>query len=108
MVEFAELNNLEVVLVYYPPYLSPYNPIKRCWGILETHWNGTLLVSQDTVLHWARTMTWKGIHPIVELLDKTYENGIRIAKKAFQKFEKCFERDELLPRYCVKIQPQSG
>lgn len=108
MVEFAEHNNLEIVLVYYPPYLSPYNPIERCWGILEEHWNGALLNNIDTVLEWARTMTWKGIHPIIELLDEIYENGVRIAKKAFQKIEKCFERDESLPKYCVKIQPQSG
>ena len=108
MVEFAELNNLEMVLVYYPPYLSLYNPIERCWGILEEHWNGVLLNRIDTILEWARTMTWKGIHPIVELLDETYENGVRIAKKAFQKIEKCFERDESLPKYYVKIQPQSG
>jgi len=41
MVEFADRNALEVILVYYPPYHSKYNPIERCWGILEEHWNGT-------------------------------------------------------------------
>src|SRR5712671_1735158 len=71
MVEFADRNALEVVLVYYPPYHSKYNPIERCWGILEAHWNGTLLESVDTVLRWARTMTWKAIPPIVDPLDKT-------------------------------------
>ena len=43
MVEFAERNDFEFVLVYYPPYHSKYNPIERCWGALERHWNGTLL-----------------------------------------------------------------
>jgi len=33
-VEFADKNNLEIVLAYYPPYHSKYNPIERCWGIL--------------------------------------------------------------------------
>jgi len=66
------------------------------------------LNSINTILEWARTMTWKGIHPIVELLDETYKNGVRLAKKAFQKIEKGFERDESLPKYSVKIQPQSG
>ena len=66
MVEFADRNALEVVLVYYPPYHSKYNPIERCWGILEEHWNGTVLDTVDTVLHWARTMTWKAVHPIVQ------------------------------------------
>ena len=38
MIEFADKNNLEIVLAYYPPYYSKYNPIERCWGILENHW----------------------------------------------------------------------
>lgn len=105
MVEFADRNDLEIVLVYYPPYHSKYNPIERCWGILEEHWNGTLLNTVDTVLEWAHTMTWKGIHPIVDLLDKTYQTGVRIAKKAFQKVEDRLERDESLPKYSVRIQP---
>ncbi len=103
MVEFAKQNNLEIVLVYYPPYHSKYNPIERCWGILEEHWNGTLLDSVDTVLEWACTMTWKGIQPVVKLWEKVYEKGVRIVKKAFKKIEECFDRHELLPKYCVQI-----
>jgi len=107
MVEFADHNNLEIVLVYYPPYHSKYNPIERCWGILENHWNGTLLDSTQTVLEWASTMTWKGISPIIHLLDKVYEKGVSIAKKAFKKIEERLHRDELLPKYCVRIKPSS-
>jgi len=107
MVEFADQNNLDIVLVYYPPYHSKYNPIERCWGILEEHWNGTLLNTRETVLHWARTMTWKGIHPVVELLERVYEKGIRIAKKAFRHIEKRLKRNDELPKYAVTIQPQS-
>jgi hypothetical protein len=105
MVEFADRNNLEIVLVYFPPYHSKYNPIERCWGILEAHWNGAILNTRDTVLEWARTMTWKGVRPIVELLDRVYEKGVRIAKKAFQKIEERLKRDESLPKYSVTIQP---
>ena len=105
MVEFADRNNLEVVLVYYPPYHSKYNPIERCWGILEEHWDGTLLNSRETVLGWARTMTWKGVRPVVELLDRVYEKGVRIAKKAFQEIEKRLKRDESLHKYFLRIQP---
>ena len=105
MVEFADHNNLEVVLVYYPPYHSKYNPIERCWGILETHWNGSLLNTRQTVLQWARTMTWKGIRPSVQLLDKVYEKGIRIAKKAFRKIEERLNRHETLAKYFLRIQP---
>lgn len=106
MVAFADGYQLEIVLVYYPPYHSKYNPIERCWGVLEQHWNGTLLNSVDTVLAWARTMTWKGTHPVVDLRDKTYEKGVRLAKKAFQEFEQRLQRDETLPKYYVRILPQ--
>jgi transposase len=58
-------------------YHSKYNPIERCWGILEEHWNGTLLNTIDTVLEWAKTMTWKGIKPVVKLCDKIYEKGVK-------------------------------
>jgi hypothetical protein len=108
MVEFADRNNLAIVLVYYPPYHSKYNPIERCWGILEMHWNGTLLDSVDTVLEWARTMTWKATRPIVNVLNKTYETGVRLAKKAFKLIEARLQRDGVLPKYCVRIQPQTG
>src|SRR6266446_3777524 len=108
MVEFADRHALEIVLVSYPPYHSKYNPIERCWGILEEHWNGTLLETVDTVLQWARTMTWKAVRPIVQLLDKAYANGVRVAKKAFQKIEERLERHVSLPKYGIRIQPQSG
>ena len=107
MVEFADRNNVEIVLIYYPPYHSKYNPIERCWGILEEHWNGTLLNTVDTVLQWARTMTWKGVPPVVELMDKVYENGVRLGKKAFRKFDDRLQRKESLPKYCVTIQPSA-
>ena len=33
-------HRVAVELVYLPPYHSKYNPIERCWGILERHWTG--------------------------------------------------------------------
>jgi Rhodopirellula transposase DDE domain len=108
MVEVADRHTVEIVLVSYPPYHSKYNPIERCWGILEEPWNGTLLDTVDTVLPWARTMTWKAVRPLVQLLDKAYANGVRVAKKAFQKIEERLERHVSLPKYGIRIQPQSG
>ena len=61
--EFARKYGLAVQLAYYPPYHSKYNPIERCWGILEMHWNGSLLDSIEAVVGFARSMTWKGKHP---------------------------------------------
>lgn len=58
MVEFADYTGKLIHLLYYPPYHSKYNPVERCWGILEKHWNGTKLVDVDTVIGWAKSMTW--------------------------------------------------
>lgn len=41
MVEFTDYIGKPIHLLYYPPYHSKYNPIERCWRILEKHWNGT-------------------------------------------------------------------
>src|SRR5712664_606500 len=57
-----------------------YHPIERCWGILELHWNGTKLVDFETMLEWAKSMTWKGIRPIVELSRKVYQKGGALSK----------------------------
>jgi hypothetical protein len=107
LVKFSDDTGLEVKLVYYPPYHSKYNLIERCWGILENHWNGTLLNSINTVVEWARTMTWKGAHPVVSLIEKTYDKGVRIAKAAFKAIESRLQRDKDLPKYEVLIQPQT-
>jgi transposase len=37
-------------ILYYPSYHSKYNPIERCWGILEKHWNGAKLINVETML----------------------------------------------------------
>ena len=42
MVAFADREELEVRLIYYPPYPSKYNGIERYWGGLERSWNGYL------------------------------------------------------------------
>ena len=105
IIEFADWSGLEIRLVYYPPYHSKYNPIERCWGILEQHWNGTLLRDLQTLLGWARSMTWKGIHPIVYLNDKIYKKGISLTKRDMRDVEDRLERNPVLPKWDILIQP---
>jgi len=78
LVRFATDFGLTIRLAYYPPYHSKYNPAERCWGILEQHWNGTLLDALDTALRFAAAMTWKGTHPTVALVTTTYERGVTL------------------------------
>ena len=73
MVDFAGRHQVNLRLAYYPPYHSKYNPIERTWGVLENHWNGTVLDEIDTVLQFAQSMTWNGHHPVVKLITQTYQ-----------------------------------
>jgi Rhodopirellula transposase DDE domain len=105
MVEFVDKIGKSIHLLYYPPYHSKYNPIERCWGILEQHWNGTKLGDVQTMLAWAQSMTWKGLHPIVQLNQKVYEKGISRSKQAMQTVERRLERHPLLPKWDILIRP---
>ncbi len=103
LLEFVQRYHLTIRLAYYPPYHSKYNPIERCWGILEHHWNGALLDTVDTVIQYARTMTWKGNHPLVALVTTTYQTGIKLTKEAMQLLETQLQRLPHLEKWFVDI-----
>jgi hypothetical protein len=105
MVDFVDHIGKPVQLLYYPPYHSKYNPIERCWGILEKHWNGAQLVDAPTMLQWAKSMTWKGLHPIVEVSRKVYEKGISLSKEAMRAVEARLQRNATLPKWDILITP---
>ena len=105
LVEFVQQYHVTVCLAYYPPYHSKYNPIERCWGILETHWTGSLLDSLDTVLQFAATMTWKGTHPFVALVTTTYQTGVTLTKEAMEAVEANIRRFPHLGKWFVDIVP---
>ena len=103
MVAFCDAIGKPIQLLYYPPYHSKYNPIERCWGILEWHWNGTKLVDVETMLEWAKTMTWKGIHPIVALSRQVYHKGVPLSKRAMRAVENRLTRHPELPNWDILI-----
>ena len=105
LVQFARRFRLMVRLAYYPPYHSEYNPVERCWGSLEQHWNGTLLDALDTVLGFAATMTWKGQHPAVTLVTTVYQTGITLTKEAMALVETHLTRLPQLEKWFVDINP---
>jgi hypothetical protein len=105
MVELSEAIQKPIQLLYYPPYHSKYNPIERCWGILECHWNGAQLTDVETMLEWAKSMTWKGTHPVVTLSRQVYKKGISLTKKAMREIEKRLKRNPDLPKWDILITP---
>lgn len=105
MVDFADRTGKAIQLLDFPPYHSKYNPIERCWGILEQHWNGAQLVDANTMLEWAKTMTWKGIKPVVKICRKVYQKGISLSKVAMREIEARLERNPTLPKWDIMIRP---
>ena len=107
LVDFVAVTGLTVRLAYYPPYHSKYNPIERCWGILEHHWNGALLDSLDAVLGFAGTMRWKGKAPVVRLVTTTYQTGVALTKEAMAEVERHVARLAGLEKWFLDIVPPS-
>ena len=106
-VEFVAETGIALHLAYYPPYHSKYNPIERRWGRLEQHWNGDLLDSVATVVAFAGSMKWKGQHPTVELITRTYKTGVRLSQKAMAALETKVRRLPGLDKWFVEIHPDT-
>ena len=100
---FARKYGLRVQLAYYPPYHSKYNPIERCWGILEMHWNGSLLDSIEAAVGFARSMTWKGKHPEVSVVETTYAKGVKLKPEEMRALEAQVVRLPSLEKWFVEI-----
>ncbi|MHC5747904.1 MAG: hypothetical protein ACYTXT_39835 [Nostoc sp.] len=50
-------------------------------------------------------MTWKGLHPILILSNIVYQKGIYLTKKAMKQVESRLQRNPLLPKWDILIQP---
>lgn len=59
---------------------------------MENHWNGSILDEVETALNFAQTMSWKGKNPIVKLVTKTYETGVKLTQKAMSRIEEQIQR----------------
>lgn len=103
LVEFAVKKEVNLSLVYYPPYHSKYNPIERVWGVLENHWKGQLLDSVEKTLGLARTMTYNGNNPIVKFVSDTYEKGVKLSQKAMRQIENMIVRLPGIEKWAVDI-----
>ena len=104
-VQFSQAQNIEIQLVYYPPYHSKYNPVERVWGILENHWNGELLNTAQKALGLARTMTYRGLSPTVKLVRKIYHKGVSQTKEAMKQIQNNLNRTTDLEPWFITIRP---
>jgi len=107
MVNLADDTGVHVRLAYYPPYHSKYNPIERCWASLEKSWNGSLLNTVEAVIGHASKWTWKGLSPVVTLVERAYQKGVTLTKEAMANVETRLARDATLGRWFVDIAPNA-
>jgi hypothetical protein len=96
---------LAVRVAHYPPYTSKYNPIEHrlfphvtraCQGVV---FRSVALVKQ--LMEKARTRT--GLSVVVDILDRVYAKGRKVAKEVRQAVN--IVRDEILPLWNYRILP---
>jgi hypothetical protein len=96
---------LPVRVAHYPPYTSKYNPIEHrlfphvtraCQGVI---FKGVALVKQ--LMEKARTRA--GLSVVVDILDKVYETGRKVAESVKETLN--IVRDAILPLWNYRILP---
>lgn len=94
-----------IVLAFYPPYHSKYNPIERLWGILENYWRGELLDSEAAVLGFAANRTYNGVQPRVHRVTERYAKGVKRTKAEKLRVEQWLKRTKGLEKWAIEITP---
>ncbi|WP_199331302.1 MULTISPECIES: ISAzo13-like element transposase-related protein [unclassified Calothrix] len=72
---------------------------------MENYWNGAILDSVAAAAQWAANMTWKGIAPIIHLVETTYEKGIKVLSQELKQYQTQWQRSETLPNWDITIVP---
>jgi hypothetical protein len=103
--KFAQESGLEVRVAHYPPYTSKYNPIEhRLFPHLTRVCQGVIFTSIELVKElMAKATTKTGLRVAVQIIDKIYETGRRVAADVKERIRIIF--DEALPRWNYRILP---
>jgi hypothetical protein len=72
------------------------------------HWNGSLLDSIGAVVRFAESMTWKGKHPVVSVVETKYATGVRLKPEEMKALEKKVIRLPTLEKWFVEIPRRRG
>ena len=106
LINIAKKYNIQIELVYYPPYHSKYNPVERLWARLEKIWNGFLLETKEVCLSFMKNLTWRNTKSVTKLKEVKYEKGLTINKKKMKMLEdKYITRTDGIKKWSVLITP---
>ena len=95
----------EIRVAHYPPYTSKYNPIEhRLFPHVTRACQGVILQTVEQVRHYmAKTKTATGRNVLVNILDKVYATGKKVAK-GFKKTMRILF-DDFLPKWNYRAVP---
>ena len=95
----------EIRVAHYPPYTSKYNPIEhRLFPHVTRACQGVILQSVEQVRYYmAKTQTTKGLNVLVNILDKVYATGKKVAD-GFKKSMR-IRFDDHLPKWNYRAVP---
>lgn len=106
LIERSKKYNIEIELIYYPPYHSKYNPVERLWARLENIWNGYLLETKEICLTFMKNLTWKNVLSVTKLKKVKYEKGLSVNKSEMSQLEQQhITRTECIKKWSVIITP---
>lgn len=103
--KFASEIGLEIRVAHYPPYLSKYNPIEHLlFPHIHRACQGVIFTSVDLVKElMEKTSTKTGLRVVVNIIDKFYQTGRKVAKDFKDTMQVVF--DDILPRLNYTILP---
>jgi hypothetical protein len=86
-------------LLYDPPSPSKDNPMARGWGMRAWPGKGAQRIEVETLLEWAKRLTWKGWQPVVARSRTVSAKGVSLSKAARRAVAARFERNPLRSIY---------
>jgi hypothetical protein len=106
--QLADEIGVEIRMAHYPPYTSKYNPIEhRLFPHLTRACQGVLFKSVALVKKlMERTRTQPGLSVTVQIIDKIYQTGRKVADEFKQNMPILF--DEHLPQWNYRAVPNAG
>ena len=101
----AQRLELEIRVAHYPPYTSKYNPIEhRLFPHVTRACQGVILQTVEQVRYYlAKTKTTTGLNVVVNILDKVYATGKKVAE-GFKETTR-IRFDDFLPKWNYRAVP---
>ena len=53
-------------------------------------------------------MTYKGVHPVSQLISEVYAKGVKLSSRARQHYEGALSRLPELPKWSITIEPEKA